>query len=72
MEEKNSYNLIDAAYIAENLAQSKALAESDEDEMNRIITTLFPPAKGAVLPSAELYYQLKQNRRYGKVQKPKK
>lgn len=66
MEEKNSYNLIDAAYIAENLAQSKALAESDEDEMNRIITTLFPPAKGAVLPSAELLYELKRTSKNGK------
>ena len=58
--------------VMNNLAASAEEVAKAQARLNKLVLQYFPPAEGAVSPATELCYQIKQNSRYGKVQKPKK
>lgn len=61
-----------AAAAMGDLAASLHKAAEAQARLNELVLQHYPPAEGAVMPSTELYYQIKHSSRYGKIQKPKK
>lgn len=55
------------AVVMDNLAASAEEVAEAQNRFNELVLKYFPPAEGAVSPAIELYYQIKRNRKNGKL-----
>lgn len=53
--------------VMNNLAASAEEVAKAQARLNELVLQHFPPAEGAVSPATELYYQIKRNRKNGKL-----